>query len=122
MPIAPSSEKTPIIEYSIFGAPALLLVTPWAVGFYTETVPAWSLWTVAAVTAACGAYALRVPNLHAAWALLALGVWLFVAPWALGFTASITAFWAHIAASLGLSALAAAAIWRRSESDGAVAA
>ena len=122
MPIAPSSAKTPIIEYSIFGAAALLFVTPWAGGFIAEGTPSLSLWTVAALTAACGAYALAAANRNAAWALLVLAGWLFIAPWALGFTASVTAFWAHIASSFGLTALAAATIWRRSETDGAVAA
>lgn len=63
-----------------------------------------------------------VSNQHAAWTLVALGVWLFVAPWALGFTASVTAFWAHIAASLGLAALAAAIVWRSGQGDTTVAA
>lgn len=111
-----------MIETSIFGAAALLFVTPWAMGFAAETGPAWNLWTVAALTAACGAYAILVASQHAAWALVALGVWLFVAPWALGFTASATAFWAHIAASLGLAALAAAIVWRRGQGDATVAA
>jgi hypothetical protein len=111
-----------VIESSIFGAAALLFVTPWAAGFAAETVPAWSLWTAAALTAACGAYAVLVSNQHAAWTLVALGVWLFVAPWALGFTASVTAFWAHIAASLGLAALAAAIVWRSGQGDTTVAA
>jgi hypothetical protein len=110
------------IETSNFGAAALLFVTAWAVGFSAETVPAWSLWAAAALTAACGAYAFLVSNQHAAWALIALGVWLFVAPWALGFTASVTAFWAHIAASLGLAALAAVIIWRSGQGDMTVAA
>ena len=122
MPIAPSSPKTSIIEYSMIGTAALLFVTPWAGGFIAEGAPSLSLWAVAALTAASGAYAIAAANRHAAWALLVLAGWLFIAPWALGFTASLTAFWAHIAASLGLTALAAAAVWRRSEGNGAVAA
>ncbi len=122
MSVAPSRSKMSVIETSNFGAAALLFVTAWAVGFSAETVPAWSLWAAAALTAACGAYAVLVSNQHAAWALIALGVWLFVAPWALGFTASVTAFWAHIAASLGLAALAAVIIWRSGQGDMTVAA
>lgn len=122
MSVAPSRSKMSVIETSIFGAAAVLLVTPWAVGFSAETVPAWSLWAAAALTAACGAYAVLVSNQYAAWAFVALGIWLFVAPWALGFTASVTAFWAHIAASLGLAALASAIVWRSDQRDRTVAA
>ena len=122
MPNAPSSTKTPIIEYSIFGAAALLFLSPWAGGFIAEGVPSLSVCAAATVTAASGAYAIAAAHRHAARALLALAAWLFIAPWALGFTAHVAAFWAHIAASLGLATLAAAAVWRRSESDEAVAA
>jgi hypothetical protein len=45
-----------------------------------------------------------------------------MAPSILGFTASVMAFRAHIAASLGLAALAAAVFWRKSEGNTTVAA
>jgi hypothetical protein len=108
MSVVPSRSKISVIEVSIFGAAALLLVTPWAAGFLAEMVPAWSLWAAAALTAACGAYAVLVSHQHAAWAL--------------GFTAVAMAFWAHIAASLGLAAVAAAIVWRSGQGDRTVAA
>ncbi|SCY98224.1 SPW repeat domain-containing protein [Microvirga guangxiensis] len=114
--------KIPVIGYSVLGAAALLFVVPWAPGLSAEAVPAWSLWAVAALTAACGAYAVLVARRQAAWALLALVAWLFVAPWMLGFTASVMAFWAHVAASLGLAALATAIGWQSSKDDTSVAA
>ncbi|MBB2713386.1 UNVERIFIED_ORG: hypothetical protein GGE53_005060 [Rhizobium etli] len=40
-----------------------------------------------------------------------LGIWAFVAPWDLGFSAITAAMWAHVIAGIVVAELAAGSIW-----------
>lgn len=118
MPVAPSDFGKPLGEYSLVVAGALLFVTPWIVGFATNGGSAWNMWIVAGLVGALGAYASFSASRWLAWALMALAMWLFLAPWALAFTASAPAFWSHVIGALGLAVLSAASLWRSGHTDG----
>ena len=110
------------LEYSTFGVGIFLFITPWLFGFSAQAAPTWNAWGMALVVAALAAYAGMMPNSWWKWPLLAIAGWLFAAPWLLGFTASVTAFWTHIGASIGLLTIVAAAIWSSDDGNRPVAA
>lgn len=105
---------------------ALLFISPWVMGFtsgfseqvspassgFTEQIsPAasWNAWICGAVIAVLAVLALVKFAEWEEWIAAALGVWLVISPWALGFTAMTVAMWTHIV--LG-AVIAALAIWR----------
>ncbi|RSC30036.1 hypothetical protein EGT36_27680 [Agrobacterium sp. FDAARGOS_525] len=88
-----------------------LLVSPWFLGFATETYAAWNAWIVGAAIAVIAAAALYAFYEAEEWGNLALGIWTVVAPWVLGFSAVTTATGVHIVAGLVVAVLAAGNIW-----------
>ena len=45
------------------------------------------------------------------WVNLVLGLWLIVAPWALGFAGSVNALWTHVILGVLTAAVSAWALW-----------
>lgn len=89
----------------------LLFISPWMMGFLADAMPTRNAWVVGAVLALVAVAALSVFKEWEEWVNLALGLWLIAAPWVLGFTGNLAAFWTHLA--LGMLAVAASAwaVW-----------
>ena len=88
-----------------------LLLSPWVVGFAAETVPAWNAWIVGILLGALALAALSVFAEWEEWVNLALGIWLIVSPWVLGFDANVNALWTHIVIGVLAAAVSAWAVW-----------
>lgn len=84
-----------------------LALSPWVLGYAAETAAAWNAWVIGAVVALIAIGALVAFAEWEEWVNLVLGVWTFVAPWALGFTAVAAALYTHVIAGLLIAVLAA---------------
>jgi len=69
----------------------LLFASPWMLGFASDPKPAWSAWIAAVLLAYFAFTSLAESKQWEEWVTLALGAWLVVAPWALGFSADVAA-------------------------------
>lgn len=100
---------------SIFGSQLVLglvlLLTPWAVGFAAEPVPAWTAWITGGLIAIVAVIALAAQAYAAAWGNLVLGLWAVAAPWILGFAAVAGAMWSHVALGALVALAAVAELW-----------
>ncbi len=71
-----------------------LFVAPWALGSSTDAASSWNAWIVGLLVVASGWWALSRPSERAPeWLQALFGVWLFIAPWVLGFSAVTAAAW-----------------------------
>ena len=91
---------------------ALLLVSPWVLGFEMERVAAWHACIAAIVIAGFALAALTAFAEWEEWINLALGIWVAIAPWALGFADIANATWAHLVLGLLVAAAAAWELWQ----------
>jgi len=89
----------------------LLFISPWVVGFTGETTPAWNAWIVAVVLGVLTIAALSAFAEWEEWVNGVLGVWLIVAPWVLGFAASVNAMWTHVVLGVLTVAMSGWALW-----------
>jgi hypothetical protein len=101
-----------------------LFVSPWVLGFsgavsgdaanapvIDASRAAWNAWILGAVVflvAAGQATSFSPPRFQDRWVNLVLGIWIFVAPWALGFTSLPSASWDHWVIGAVIFILAAA--------------
>jgi hypothetical protein len=88
-----------------------LFVSPWVIGFATETAPAWNAWVVGAALAVLAAATLSEFAEWEEWANMALGFWLAISPWLLAFTANVNAMRTHVVIGVLVAALSAWAVW-----------
>lgn len=109
--MATSLEKRQVQDIVNLVLAILLFLSPWALGFAGETRPAWNAWIIGVVLAGFAIAALTAFAEWEEWIAGALGIWLIIAPWALGFSGIAYATWAHV--MLGVLALAASAwaVW-----------
>jgi hypothetical protein len=68
-----------------------LFISPWVLRYAAVETAAWNAWVVAIVIAALSIAALARLAQWEEWVNLALGVWLIVSPWILGFSANANA-------------------------------
>lgn len=87
-----------------------LIVSPWVLGYATETYSARNAWAVGVIIAVAAISTLVAFHQWEEWVNVALGAWLIVSPWALGITAP-SAMWNQIVVGLLVGALA---IWSAS--------
>jgi SPW repeat len=101
-----------------------LFISPWVLGFAGTAAPeieggaaaggttaAWNAWIAAVIVAVLSiAAAVRFAEWED-WVNGILGVWLVVAPWALGFAALTAAAWNHVVVGVLIAALAAWELW-----------
>ena len=83
-----------------------LIVSPWALGFVSETAPAWNAWVPGVIIAVAAIAALVAFHAWEEWVTAALGAWLVVSPWILGFVALTIAFWNTVLVGVVVAALA----------------
>ena len=68
-----------------------LLISPWALKYQAEQTPTWNAVIVGILIGAVAIYAMFQVMAWEEWVNIALGVWLIIAPWLLGFTESVNA-------------------------------
>jgi hypothetical protein len=68
-----------------------LFISPWVLQYAAVGTAAWNAWVVAIVIAALSIAALAKLAQWEEWVNLALGVWLILSPWILGFSANANA-------------------------------
>jgi SPW repeat len=88
-----------------------LFISPWVVGFAVEGTPTWNAWIVAVLLGVLAIGTLTVFAEWEEWANLALGLWLIISPWILGFAASMPATWTHLIMGVAVAAASAWAVW-----------
>ena len=90
-----------------------LFISPWALTLLTEPHSVWNFWIVGILMVVVGVVALANPAMvEIKYAALVLGIWLFLSPWILGYSAVASAAWnawvvgiiAVIVAALAISA------------------
>ena len=63
-----------------------VFISPWVLGTTTSAVAAWNAWIIGAAIAVVALAVLATAGYPAAWISVALGIWLFISPWVLGYT------------------------------------
>lgn len=85
---------------------AWLILSPWAVGFQSESMAMVNAVAIGVALIAAALGAIFVPSAWEEWTECALGVWLIVSPWVLEFTAVQTAMLAMVATGFVIAVLA----------------
>ncbi len=98
--------KESIVDVVNLIAGILLFVAPWVLGYAAERTAAWTSWASGVVVAAMALIALARFAEWEEWVEGALGAWMILSPWAIGFTTISMAMYAHIV--LGFVVLVAA--------------
>jgi hypothetical protein len=70
-----------------------LFISPWVLSYATDQRPSWNAWIVAVIVGVLSIAALTKVQLWEEWINLLLGAWLFISPWALGFSGNPTISW-----------------------------
>jgi O-antigen/teichoic acid export membrane protein len=90
---------------------AFLFVSPWLLGFQEVQSASWNAWACGLAIAILAGAALNDLREWEEWTNAALGLWVAIAPWALGFAALTTAMWTHVGVGLAVAVLAAIELW-----------
>ncbi|CAM3398256.1 SPW repeat-containing protein [Bordetella sputigena] len=98
-------------------AGAYLFFSPWIISYFSPSstitgAAVWSHYVVGVVIVAIGLAALASYQLWEEWVEVALGIWLVIAPWILGFPAVKAFAWSSIVVGIVVIAMAAAALAR----------
>ena len=83
-----------------------LVLSPWALGYSGEIVPSANAVVVGVTLVAAALGAMLVPKAWEEWTEAALGLWLIVSPWALGFSGLADARTVAIATGIVIAVLA----------------
>ena len=89
---------------------AWLFATPWFYGFASGAA-GWNAWIMGGLIALLAIAALAAFAEWEEWINLLLGLWVLVAPWALGFAGNVGAMGNHVAVGIVVAALAAIELW-----------
>ncbi len=89
-----------------------LVISPWALNFMLVEAPTWNAFVVGVVIAVAAAAALIAFNQWEEWVEAALGAWLIVSPFLLGFSMEFYATWNQIIVGALVGALA---VWSAME-------
>jgi hypothetical protein len=63
-----------------------VFISPWVLGTTTSTPTEWNAWIIGAAIVIVALVVLATSGYLAEWLSVALGIWLFISPWALGYT------------------------------------
>lgn len=67
---------------------AWLILSPWALGFAGTTAATWNFLVAGVLLVATALGAIFLPRLWEEWTETAIGLWVVVSPWLVGFSAS----------------------------------
>ncbi len=70
-----------------------MLASPWVLAYQTEPAAAWNAVIVGALIGVLALFELFQVKAWEEWASVALGLWLVISPWVLGFSGMATAMW-----------------------------
>lgn len=90
-----------------------MFLTPWMfsdTAFFSETGVALNFWIVGAAVAALSFFALQKLQAWEEGLKIALGVWMFLSPWVLGFSASRPLLWNALISGILVAAFSGAAL------------
>jgi hypothetical protein len=90
----------------------LLFVSPWVVGYSADVFAAWNACLAGIATAALALAALAVFAEWEEWLALAIGIWVALAPWVLGFSANTHAMWTHVGLGVLVALTAGWELWQ----------
>ena len=90
----------------------LLFISPWALGFVGERIPAWHACIAAVVIAGIALAAIAAFAEWEEWINLVLGIWVAISPWVLGFAGIANAMWAHLVLGVLVALAAAWELWQ----------
>ena len=104
--------KELIIDYIKLALAAFLILTPWIFGFTSVAVVSGNTWISGAVIGLASIAAIVALAEWEEWVSLALGLWVMISPWVLGFhTTVISAMRADVAVGIAVALIAAAELW-----------
>lgn len=83
-----------------------MIAAPWALKFEAETNPMWNAVIVGVFIAAVALFALFRVMAWQEWANVALGVWLAISPWIVGFSGLVAAMWNAVIVGAVIAGLA----------------
>ena len=92
-----------------------LAISPWARSYANAATPAWNAHIVGVIIAVAALAALTAFQQWEEWVNTALGAWLMVSPYVLGFSALTYPLWNQIIVGLAVAVLATWAAMRTSE-------
>jgi hypothetical protein len=91
-----------------------LLATPWIFSYDITSSAAsaatWNAWLVGFAIITCAGLAIQVLKPWEEWSNLILGSWLFISPWALGYTTESGLFWNSLVVGSAVAAFSAVAL------------
>jgi SPW repeat len=90
---------------------AWLFLTPWIFGFAPEPAASWNAWLSGIAVAALAIAALTAYAEWEEWVSLALGVWVAVSAWIVGFAGLLTATWVHLLTGIALVVVSGVRLW-----------
>ncbi len=90
---------------------AFLFISPWLFAFTSNATASWNAWICGAIIAALALAAIAWFAEWEEWINVALGAWLVIAPWVLGFSAVPAAMWTHVILGLVIIAFAGWSAW-----------
>jgi hypothetical protein len=88
-----------------------LFLTPWIFGFTAESGPSWTAWLSGI---AIGGFAIAALVAFTEWEeriSFALGIWVAVSAWIVGFAGHLAATWVHLLSGIAVAVVAAARLW-----------
>ena len=88
-----------------------LFLSPWLFGFAGQQAASWNAWIGGLLVAIIAVAAVTQVETWEEWVNLAIGLWLVISPWVLGFTGLTNAFWGTLMAGLVVAVLAAVELW-----------
>lgn len=88
-----------------------LFLSPWVLGFMDMSTAAWNAWIVGVALAVLAVATLSAFAEWEEWASAVLGLWLIVAPWALGFATDAQALFTHVVIGVLVAAFSAWTAW-----------
>jgi hypothetical protein len=90
---------------------ALLFLGPWLFRFADQPFAAWNSWIAGIVVAALSVAALIRFAEWEEWLNVAIGVWILVSPWVLGFAGIRPAMWLSVILGVVIAVMAAWETW-----------
>ena len=95
----------------IFGA--WLFFSPWLLKYTTLGAASWNSFVFGVAIVVFAVWALFAPEAWEEWTNLILGLWLIIAPWALGFSTHALATWNLVVVGVVVAVLSLAAVGRQ---------
>lgn len=96
-----------------------LVIAPWWLGFQETSAATWNAWACGSAIVVLSILAMAQVYDWLEYLVVGIGLWLFAAPWLLGFGEEPAAAWTHEGFGFALIISAGAELWRLHEAPGA---